>query len=159
MSLLEHQSHGIYTYKNVCRGWNNVEERKNCKTRTLACNGTTACYRIGCIIVLLLFTASTFLIVSHAQEQKSSLVAPTRTLRTFSNHSDRGITSFSLLRAGHPAAVALFPFRSSSSFFFLFFFFFFPAEISRLGQLYENLVSGRRAFSSSIILDRSIPVS
>lgn len=57
-----------------------VKKKKKGKiheTKTLA-YGTTACYRIGCIIVLLLFTASTFLIVSHAQEQISSLVSPTR---------------------------------------------------------------------------------
>ena len=57
-------------------------QKKVCKTRTLA-YGTTACYRIGCIIVLLLFTASTFLIVSHAQEQMSSLVSPTCHYRRF----------------------------------------------------------------------------
>jgi len=133
MSLLEHQSHGIYTYKNVC-----VEERKNCKTRTPACNGTTACYRIGCIIVLLLFTASTFLIVSHAQEQMSSLVSPTRTLRTFSNHSDRGVTSFTLAcRASRSCCVIPFPY--SFFFYFLFLFFFFSARISRLGQLVSRI--------------------
>lgn len=66
MFLLDRRSHGICTCKSIC-------VKKVCKTRTLA-YGTTACYRIGCIIVLLLFTASTFLIVSHAQEQISSLM-------------------------------------------------------------------------------------
>jgi len=156
MSLLEHQSHGIYTYKNVC-----VEERKNCKTRTPACNGTTACYRIGCIIVLLLFTASTFLIVSHAQEQMSSLVSPTRTLRTFSNHSDRGVTSFTLAcRASRSCRVISFPY---SFFFFVFCFSFSssPQESRASVNSYrESRIETSRLFASSIILDRSAdPVS
>jgi len=66
MFLLDRRSHGICTCKSIC-------VKEVCKTRTLA-YGTTACYRIDCIIVLLLFTASTFLIVSHAQEQISSLM-------------------------------------------------------------------------------------
>lgn len=78
MLRLDRRSHGTFIHKSVC-----VKRSLSlCKTRTLA-YGTTACYRIGCIIVLLLFTASTFLIVSHAQEQMSSLVSPTRHYECF----------------------------------------------------------------------------